>query len=129
MELQKLLQHGLDGVQVFHTFFHRWVAPLVERTRLTWMYNGLTDPDRASPEELASDEVWSRHDRVLRLKAKETLDGKLRALNASKLSNLVHSLFLILCPFRSRSPIILTSSHPFHRDSSVISPGCMFQRG
>ena len=27
-ELQKLLQHGLDGLWVFHTFFLRRVAPL-----------------------------------------------------------------------------------------------------
>ena len=51
------MRHGLDGVWVFHTFFRRWVAPLVERTRSMWMYSGLMDPDRASPEELANDEV------------------------------------------------------------------------
>ena len=64
-----------------------------------WMYNGPTDPDRASPEELASDEVWGRHDLVLQVKAKETLDGKPGALNVSKLSKLVCSPFLISCPF------------------------------
>ena len=97
-ELQKLVKQGLDGVRVFHTFRRR-VAPLAERTRPMWMYTGPTDPDRTSPEKLASDEVWSRLDRVLRLRAKETLDGKPGALNASKLSKLVHSPFLISCPF------------------------------
>jgi len=32
-ELQKLVQHDLDGLRVFHTFFHRRVAPLAERMR------------------------------------------------------------------------------------------------
>ena len=31
VELQKLVQHGLDGVRVFHTFFCHRVTPLVER--------------------------------------------------------------------------------------------------
>ena len=58
-ELQKLLQHGLNGVRVFHTFFHRWVTPLVERIRPMWLYSNPMDPDRVSPVELAKDEVWS----------------------------------------------------------------------
>ena len=57
MELQKVVRRGLDGVRVFHTLFHHQVTPLVERTRSMWKYNGLTDPDRASPEELPNDEV------------------------------------------------------------------------
>ena len=65
MELQKLVRQGLDGVRVFHTFFSRRVAPLAERTRPMWKYSGPIDPDRALPEELPSDEVWSRLDRVL----------------------------------------------------------------
>ena len=56
-ELEKLVKQGLDRVQVFHTFFHHRVAPLAERTRPMWLYFGLTDPDRASPMELAKDEV------------------------------------------------------------------------
>ena len=56
-ELQKLVQHGLDGLWVFHTFFHHRVAPLAEKRRPMWMYSGPTDPDRASPEELAKDKV------------------------------------------------------------------------
>ena len=68
-ELQKLLQHGLDGLRVFHTF-HRRVAPVAERTRPMWLYSGPTDPGRASPVEMAKDEVWSRLDRVLRLRAR-----------------------------------------------------------
>ena len=56
-ELQKLMRHGLDGVWVFHTLYHRRVAPLAERTRPMWLYSGPLDPDRASPEDLPDDEV------------------------------------------------------------------------
>ena len=55
-ELQKLVQHDLDGLRVFHTFFRRWVTPLVERSWSMWMYSGPIDLDRVSPEELAKDE-------------------------------------------------------------------------
>jgi len=51
------MRRGLDGVRVFHTFFHHWVTPLAERTWPMWMYGGPMDPDHASPEELANDEV------------------------------------------------------------------------
>ena len=54
---------------MFHTFFHHRVAPLVERTRSMWLYSGPTDPDHMSLVELAKDEVWSRLDQVLQLKA------------------------------------------------------------
>ena len=128
-ELQKLVQQGLDGVWVFHTFFRRRVAPLAERTWPMWMYSGPMDPDRASLEKLAKDEVWSRLDRVLRLRPKESLDGKLGALHASKLSNLVRSPLLILCPFRSCSPVILISSRLFRWDSNATSPSRIFRRG
>ena len=56
-ELQKLLQHGLGVLWVFHTFFHQKVALLGERTQPMWMYTGPTDPDHASSDELASNEV------------------------------------------------------------------------
>ena len=59
------MRRGLDGVRVFHTLFRRQVAPLAERTRPMWKYNGPTDPDRVSSEELSNDEVWSRLGRVL----------------------------------------------------------------
>ena len=59
VELQKLVQHDLDGLWVLHIFFYRRVAPLVERRQPMWMYSGPTDLDHASPEELAKDEVWS----------------------------------------------------------------------
>ena len=59
------MQHGLDGVWVFHTLYHHRVAPLAERVWPMWKYGGRTDPDRVSPEELPNDEVWSRLDRVL----------------------------------------------------------------
>ena len=89
MELQRLMQQGLDGLRVFHTFFRRWVVPLAERTRPMWEYSGPMDPDRASPEELPKDEVWSRLDRVLQLRDKNSLEGTPSPLHATKLSNLV----------------------------------------
>ena len=70
-----------------------------------WNYLGPIDPNRASPEELAKDEVWSRLDRVLQLRDKESLEGKPGPLHAAKLSNLVCSPLLILCPFPFCSPI------------------------
>ena len=57
VELQKLVQHGLDGVWVFNTFFLCRVTPLAERRQPMWNYLGPIDPDRASLEELAKDEV------------------------------------------------------------------------
>ena len=56
-ELEKLVKQGLDRVRVFHTFYRHRVALLAKRTRLMWMYNGPTDPNHVSSEELASDEV------------------------------------------------------------------------
>ena len=56
-ELQRLVRHGLDGLRVFHTFFHHRVTPLAERTRSMWEYFSSMDSDRASPEELPKDEV------------------------------------------------------------------------
>ena len=64
-ELRKLVRRGLDGVRVFHTLNRRRVAPLAERTWPMWKYNGPTDLDRVSPEELPNNEVWSRLGRVL----------------------------------------------------------------
>ena len=104
-ELQKLVQHGLDGLRVFHTFFRHRVASLAERTWPMWMYTGPMDPDRASLEELATDEVWSQLDRVLQLRAKETLDGKPGPLHTAKLSNLVCSPLHTLCSFPFSSPV------------------------
>ena len=60
-----------------------------------WAYSGPIDPDHASLEELAKDEVWSRLDRVLQLRDKESLEGKPRPLHVAKLSNLVRSPLLI----------------------------------
>jgi len=56
-----------------------------------WMYSVLMDPDRTSPKELVKDEVWTQLDRVLQLRNKESLEGKLGPLHAVKLSNLVRS--------------------------------------
>ena len=94
--LQKLVQHGLDGLQVFHTFFHHRVALLVERRQPMWAYSIPTDPNRASPEELPKDEVWSRLDQVLQLRDKDSLEGKPGPLHATKLSNLLCSPLLIM---------------------------------
>ena len=93
------MKRDLNGVRVFHTFFHHRVALLVERRRPMWMYSGPTDPDRASPEELAKDEVWSQLDRVLRLRPKESLDRKLGALHASNCPTLYVLLSLFHVPF------------------------------
>ena len=57
MELQKLVQHGLDGLRVFHTIFCHRVTPLAERRRPMWNYLGPIDPNHASPKELVKDEV------------------------------------------------------------------------
>ena len=57
MELRRLVRHGLDGLRVFHTFFHHRVTPLVERTCPMWEYSVPTDPDRTLLEELSRDEV------------------------------------------------------------------------
>ena len=64
-ELWKLIKCGLNGVRVFHTLYRRRVMPLAERTRLMWMYDGPSNPDRASIEDLPDDEVWSHLGRVL----------------------------------------------------------------
>ena len=64
-ELQKLVRHGLDGVRVFHSLYHRWVAPLAQRTWPMWLYSGPSDPDHVSPEDLSDDEIQSRIGRVL----------------------------------------------------------------
>ena len=51
------MQRDLDGVRVFHTLFRCRVAPLAERMWPMWKYNGSTDPNRASLEELPNDKV------------------------------------------------------------------------
>ena len=56
-ELRKLVRSSLNGVQVFHTLFCRWVTPLEERTRPMWKYNGPKDPNCALLEELPNDKV------------------------------------------------------------------------
>ena len=77
-----------------------------------WMYSSPTDHDRASLEELAKDEVWSRLDWVLQLRKKESHEGKLGPFHAVKLSTLVHSLLLTSC-FSLLLSHILTSSRLF----------------
>ena len=98
-ELRKLMRCGLDGVRVFHTLYHHRVAPLVERSWPMWRYDGPSNPDHASPEELPDDEVSSRLDRVLQLKPKEKVEGNPIPLNASVVSKLVCSSFFSSCSF------------------------------
>ena len=105
VELQKLVRHGLDGVWVFHTLYHRRVAPLVERARPMWKYDGPSDPDHASSKELSNDEVWSRLDRVLQMRPRETLDGKPGPLNSVVVSKLVCSPHFTSCSFPLCFPI------------------------
>ena len=64
-----------------------------------WRYNGVSDPNRVSPEELPDDEVWSHLDRVLQLKPKEKVEGKPIPLNASVVSKRVFSSFFTSCSF------------------------------
>ena len=99
------MQHDLDGLWVFHTFFHHGVTTLAERGRPMWLYSGPMDPDRASLEESVKDEIWGRLDQVLQLRDKESLEGKPGPLHAVKLSNLVCSPLLIMCPFQFCSPV------------------------
>ena len=104
-ELQKLVRRGLDGVRVFHTLYHRQVAPLAERSRPMWRYDDPLDPDRASLEELPDDEVCTRLDRVLQMKPKEKVDGKPGPLNASVVSKLV--CFALFTPSSFPSSFLL----------------------
>ena len=97
-EHQKLVRCSLDGVRVLHTFFRHWVAPLAERTRPMWKYNGPMDPDHASSEELPNDEVWSCLDRV-QLKPKEDVNGKPAPFNSTIVSKLVCSPLSSPCFF------------------------------
>ena len=93
-----------------------------------WAYSGPTNPDCVLPEELPKDEVWSRLDRVLQLKDKESLEGKPGPLHATKLSNLVCSPFYSMAFFPLLS-FVLTSSCPFRRGSRAINPGRIFREG
>ena len=93
------MRRGLDGAWVFHTLYRRRVAPLAERTQPMWKYNGPSDLDRVSSEELPDDEVWSRLGRVLQLKPKEKVDGKPTPFNSTILSRLVCSLPFSPCFF------------------------------
>ena len=125
-ELQKLVRRGLDRVQVFHTLFCCWVAPLAERTRPMWKYNGSMDPNHASSEELPNDEVWSCLDQVLQLRPKKTLDGKPRPLNTATVSKLVCSPLFTPCSFPLCSPIFFILSCLFCRDLEFTSHGHTF---
>ena len=70
-----------------------------------WEYSSSMDLDRASPEELSKDEVWSHLDRVLQLRDEDSLEGTPGPLHATKLSTLVRSLLLILCLFLFCLPV------------------------
>ena len=88
-ELRKLVRRGLDEVWVFHTLFCHRVTPLAERTQPMWKYGGRSDLDRASPEDLPDDEVWSCLAWVLQPRPKDTVVGKPIPFNASVVSKLV----------------------------------------
>ena len=98
-ELRKLVKRGLDGVWVFHTLYRSRVAPLAERTQPMWKYSGPSDLDRASPEELSDDEVWSHLGPMLQLKPKERVEGKPAHFNSATVSRLVCSLLFSPCFF------------------------------
>ena len=93
-----------------------------------WKYSGPSDPDRASPEKLPNDNVWSRLDRVLQTKPKEKVNGKPAPFNSIIVSRLVCSLPFSPCFFLC-FPIFFISSHPFHRDLEFTSPSRTFRRG
>ena len=126
VELQKLVRHGLDGGQVFHTLYRHRVAPLAERVWPMWRYGDPSDVDRASLEELSDDEVWSHLDRVLQLKPKEKVDGKPGPLNALVVSKLVCSLLLTSCSSPLCLPAFLILSRLFCRVLKFTSPGRTF---
>ena len=98
-ELRKIVRCSLDGVRVFHTIYRCRVAPLAERTQPMWKYSGPSDLDRASPEELPDDKVWSHIGGVLQLKPKERVNGKPAPFNSAMVSRLVCSLPFSLCFF------------------------------
>jgi len=54
---EKLVRRSLDGARLFHTLYHRRVAPLAKRAQPMWRYGGPSDLDHASPKELPNDEV------------------------------------------------------------------------
>ena len=57
------------------------------------------DPDHVSLDGLPKDEGWSRLDRVLQLRDKDSLEGTPGPLHATKLSNLVCPLFFVTFSF------------------------------
>ena len=91
------------------------------------MYSGPSDPDRASPEDLPDDEVWSHLDRVLQLKPKERVEGKPAPFNSAIVSRLVCSLLFSSYFFLCFS-YFLISGHPFRRGLKGISPRRTFLR-
>ena len=126
-ELQKLVRDSLDGVQVFHTLYHHWVAPLAERTHPMWKYDGRSDPDRELLEELPDDEIWSRIGRVLQLRPNKTVVRIPIPFNASIVPSLVCSL-LCSCFFLFPSSFLILV-HLFHRGLGGTSPSRTFPRG
>ena len=58
----------LTGIQLISTFLKRRIQPLQARAHAMWMYSGLQDPTRTSPEELTSEDLESRVRQVTNLK-------------------------------------------------------------
>ena len=61
-----------------------------------WKYDGRSNPDRASREELPDNKIWSHVGRVLQLRPGETVVGKPIPFNASIVPSLVCSLTLLV---------------------------------
>jgi len=93
-----------------------------------WKYSGPLDPDHALPEELLHDEVWSCLDRVLQLRPKENIDGKLGPLNSSVVSKLVCSPLFTSCSFPLLFSCFFILSRLFCRDLRLTSPNRTFRR-
>ena len=127
MEFQRIMQHGLDGLRVFHTFFRHRITPLAERSWPMWQYAGPIDPDCPSSKELSGDEIWAYLGRVLLLGDQDSLTGTPGPLNATKLSNLVRSFPLIFFFLVLTSRSIL--SHLSRRGLHAINPGYIFREG
>ena len=47
----------VNDMDLLETFLARWIQPLQARAHPTWLYEGLNDPTRVHPEELAEKDV------------------------------------------------------------------------
>jgi len=91
-----------------------------------WEYGGRSDPNRASPEELLDDEVWSHVGWVLQLRPREMVVGKPIPLNASIVSTLVRSLVLFMLLLASPGPV---PTHDSRRGEDLPAAGVVEHAG